>query len=200
LVASAIKSDERKAIRDHIVSLVCNDDAAIRDLGLRFIDQGESRGVLREAERRHVVEQAVLWLGGRIDSIDTSYRPLLARLAHDVELTNESTRDNLVNVLKGMLSRGSLERSLASEYLAEIQLDPNRREEVVEELVHWAKQETDESARHELIRRAFAIGSQDRRSKAWKVIEGYLRELKEAEEPDRSLAINLLGESDQTES
>jgi hypothetical protein len=197
-LAGAVRSDERKAIRDHIVALLCSDDASVRDVGLRFIDQGESRGLLREAERRHVVEQVVLWLGGRIESIDDTYRPLLARLTHDVELTNESTLDNLVNVLKGMLPKGPVERAVASEYLVALSPAPKRREEVVEELVHWAKQETDEGARHQLIRRAVDIGSQDRRARAWKLVEGHLRQLMKGEEPDRSLAATLLGEGDES--
>jgi hypothetical protein len=195
---NTVRGDERRMIRDHVVASLCSDDASVRDVGLRMIDQGEDSGVIRDAERRYVVEQVVLWLGGRIESIDASYLPLLGRLTQDIELAGDSSLENLINVLRGMLPRGSAERSIAAQYLVKLSLTPKRREEVVEELVHWAKQEPEESARHELTRRAAAIGSQDKRSRAWKAIDGYLRELKDGEdESSRVLASELLDEGEE---
>lgn len=193
LHADVLDTDQRLAIRDHLATLINSEDAATRDTGLGILAEAGRRGLQGEAEKRYVIEQAVLWLMSRADRVDTSMRPLLDRVTQDLPLADETSVNNLINLLKSLLARDQSTRDMASQYLAAMSLPAARRDEIVEELIHWARQETDPNSRRALVRRAFEIGS-DRRTRAWKSLEGYLHEMEGGEDAeDRSLAAELLG-------
>ncbi len=193
-LADLLSDDQRLAIRDHLAALISSEDGNARETGLTLLDTAERHRAQREAERRYIVEHVVQSLYGQVDRLDESVRRVLDRVTKDIGLAEESTLDNLVSVLKGLLPRNPALREFASEYLVALSLTGKRRDEVVEELVHWAKQEGDTNIRHGLIRHAHEIARADRGTKGWKLLESYLRELEKGEDPDRSLSAELLGE------
>ncbi len=181
-----LEDEHRTVIRDQLIALICNDDPTTQAGGLAMVEKAVGADVIHESQRRHLVEQVIVWLLGRVGHIDESSRPYFDRVVADINLVEQSTVDQLVQILKGLLPRSTGLRSLAAEYLVALPLRPEH--EVVEELIHWARQETDTSLRHTLTRRAHEIARRDRRTKAWKVLDAYVDELAGGDDPDKALA------------
>ena len=194
-LGDAMDDENRMRLRDYVVKLISSDDPATRNVGLDALTEAESRKVFSETERRHVVEQLVLWMLGRTDQLDESYRPLLDRILKDASLVEESTVDNVVTIMKALLARHSGISALAASYLSSLPLPTKRRDEVLQELVHTAREETDANQRHQLVKRANDIATKDRRTKGAKALRTYLGELRQgADDVDRALAEELLGD------
>ena len=181
-----LEDEHRTVIRDQLIALMCNEDPAAQSHGLAMMEKAVGADVLRKRQRRHLVEQIVVWLLGRVDRIDESSRPYFDRVIADIDLVDESTVDHLIQILKGLLPKSPGLRSLAAEYLVALPL--RSEHEVVDELIHWARQETDAGLRQVLIRRAYEIARRDRRTKAWKVMEAYVDELAGGDDADKALA------------
>lgn len=193
-LADVMDDENRMRLRDYVVKLISSDDPAVRSVGLDALTEAESRKVFSETERRHVVEQLVLWLLGRTDRLDESYRPLFDRILKDASLVEESTLDNVITVMKALLARHSGMSALAASYLSSLPLPTKRRDEVLQELVHAAREEPDVNQRHQLVKRANDMANKDRRTKGAKALATYLGELRQGAEVDRALANELLGQ------
>jgi hypothetical protein len=183
--------EHRLGFRDRVLALIRSDDASARKHGLEALDLAEAEGVLDDEQRGHIAEQITIWLMSRSDAIDESYRSTLARVSKDAALMSEAAVENLVGLFQGQFSRGPSHRLLASEHLMVLPLGPDRLDQVVQELIHWIRQEGDSAVREQLIRRVSEMG-RDKRTRAWKTVEAFLDGLRKGDEQDQALASELL--------
>lgn len=193
MLSEFLDDEGRMTLRDHVVKLVTADDASVRKAGLDILNDAESRSVFGEAERRHVAEQVILWLMGRAEQLDDSYRPVFDRVLKEAGLVEEGTIDNLITVMKALLARHGGMSALAGMYLASLPLPAKRRDAALQEVIHAAREESDEGQRHQLVRRANDMASKDRRAKGAKALDAYLINLKNGSAGDKALAEEILG-------
>lgn len=191
-----LDDETRLQVRDHVLKLADSDEQGTRNTGLLLVADAEASDILRDAERKYIVEQMVMWLQGRIERIDDSFKETLDRVTRDSSLIDDSSREGMINVLKGVLAKGPGFRALGAQYLASFPIPAERREEIVRELIHASKQEADPGLQAQIARQAMRVAGTDQRTKAFRTFREYLDELSNGTDEEKSLA-NELGADQQ---
>lgn len=192
-IGEHVTIDQRKSLRDHVVILMQSEDTPTRSTGVDLLSHGQKAHLLRSDERRYISEKVLLWLLGRVDSIDLSYAPVFDRLVADAELLPPSSLGNLVEVLMQLLTRVPALAPTSAQNLARLPLITKRRNEVLEELLRVSKQESDTDRRHSLLRSAYKLAKESPRSRGAKAVLSYFEELLKGSPEDATFALELFG-------